>query len=82
MILVAITGRPINKVKILPNSTESEGESSFCFLNNKVRAAKLIPDSIANILPVNPSRDKSSIKNNPSPIKRIIIAEEKLIKIA
>ncbi len=50
LIVVAITGRPMTNVSIFPKSTESDGESSFCFRNSKVNAAKLIPEKIRKIL--------------------------------
>ena len=49
-------------VNIFPKKTESDGKSFFCFRNNKVRTAKLIPENIANILPVIPFNVSLSIK--------------------
>ena len=79
LILVAITGRPMTNVSIFPKRTESDGESSFCFRNSKVRAAKLIPENMAKIFPVKPSRVSSSIKNNASPVNRIAIVTQSTI---
>ena len=73
LILVEIIGRPIINVNTLPNNIESDGDSSFCFRNNKVKAAKLIPDKIAKIFPVNPSKVSSSIKKNPNPVSNMTI---------
>ena len=50
-----IKGIHITNVSMFPKKTESDGESFFCFRNNKVRAAKLIPENTAKIFPMIPS---------------------------
>ena len=67
LVSVIIVGKPISKVKTLPNKIESEGESFFCFLSNSVRPAKHIPDKIAKIFPKNPSDESSSKKKSAKP---------------
>ena len=71
-----ITGSPITRVNIFPRSIESEGESSFCFRNNKVSPAKDIPDNIASTLPKYPSKLRSSKKKRARPSNNIIIVAQ------
>ena len=69
----------MTNVNMFPKKTESDGESFFCFRNNKVRAAKLIPENTAKILPMIPSSVSLSIKNSANPINNISMVNQSII---